>query len=153
MDGESAAILQSTGLSLPARQAVPGAAAPMAQPSTAPPDPARSICNKMLVLSVALMRAQQANTCLMLCVGADESHAPDAGVTRVDPHDVVQVFHPRRDTCLICRLSRSTESLSPSPRATVREGEREGERERGREGEGERYCELARAHPTITDAI
>ena len=97
----------------------------------------RSICIKMrvLVLSVALMRAQQANACLMLCVGADESHAPDAGVTRVDPHDVVQVCHPRRDTCLICRLSRSTESLFPSPRATVREGEgeREGKRERGRE--------------------
>ena len=131
MDGESAhsAILQSTGLSLPARQAVQGAAAPMAQPSTAPPDPARSICNKMLVLSVALMRAQQANTCLMLCLGADELHAPDAGVTRVDPHDVVQVCLPD-ETCLICRLSRSTESLFPSPRATLIEGERERESER-----------------------
>ena len=78
----------------------------------------------------------------MLCLGADESHAPDAGATRVDPHDVVQVCHPRRDTCLICRLSRSTESLFPSPRATVKEGEREGERERererGREREGGR---------------
>ena len=52
---------------------------------------------RVLVLSVALMRAQQANACLMLCLGADESHAPDAGVTRVDPHDVVQVCHPRRD--------------------------------------------------------
>ena len=52
---------------------------------------------RVLVLSVALMRAQQANACLMLCLGADESHALDAGVTRVDPHDVVQVCHPRRD--------------------------------------------------------
>eukprot|EP00802_Teleaulax_amphioxeia_P030470 Tamp_33063.p2 GENE.Tamp_33063~~Tamp_33063.p2 ORF type:complete len:108 (+),score=4.31 Tamp_33063:314-637(+) len=41
MDGESArsAILQSTGLSLPARQAVPGAAAPVAQPRVTRVDP------------------------------------------------------------------------------------------------------------------
>ena len=51
---------------------------------------------RVLVLSVALMRAQ-ADACFMLCVGAAESHAPDAGVTRVDPHDVVQVCHTRRD--------------------------------------------------------
>ena len=41
------------------------------------------------------------------------------------------------ETCLICRLSRSTESLFPSPRATVKKGEREGERERERERERE----------------
>ena len=46
-----------------------------------------------------------------------------------------------REPWLICRLSRSMESLFPSPRATVREGERKREREGGRERERERERE------------